>query len=625
MSEDAAERFNVTADDLRWYNWASVLASCDRHECFHFYERLNKESRKLEEAGDKLGSRVFALFSVVASFHPNYDSSGNPYGSMWSGIDGRRSLNAEDLTNRDLAALGGIVNEIEDPELRARVADVLWVTKKDFKAAKLAIVSFLASANRLKAADSWPPYAERLGRAAKIAAIRGFEQEKTQVVATIEAAIQERNGDLKSGLLCERLMGILMLLGTGNAPFYAAISEQFAKDFALQGDWHFAEHYWERAELWHRRNKNATECQRCAIALAETYVSRAEAGLSGNGTNYMYSAHWMGKGLEALRQAKADPGRIAYANKRFLELQKLSLTEMEVIAPPVDEIPEFREAERNAQEAAAKHVQGVDFPTAIARFSFVSRPSSKVELEKQLAATAKSAPLMTIIGASAIDRTGKTTDIIPPQLPTDAGKSDEALRKRMVQQAQRVNWPLQVTWCIEPARLAIQQEHGIRLRDLWFLAAGNPFIPPGHEGIYLRGIQAGFLGDWLLAMHLLVPQVEASFRHILQLHGVITSTVDGEGIQEERDLNQLLWTKEAEGIFGQDILFDLRGILIERFGNNLRNELAHGLVPEGGFYHPAAVYLWWLVIHILWRGYHFAQTQTAVTPPSEDTSPAAST
>jgi hypothetical protein len=84
-----------------------------------------------------------------------------------------------------------------------------------------------------------------------------------------------------------------------------------------------------------------------------------------------------------------------------------------------------------------------------------------------------------------------------------------------------------------------------------------------------------------------------------------------------------LWMKETEEVFGQDVLFDLRGILIERFGHNLRNELAHGLVPAGDFYSPSAVYLWWLVIHILWQGYHFVQTQSAeagVPPSSENPS-----
>jgi hypothetical protein len=165
-----------------------------------------------------------------------------------------------------------------------------------------------------------------------------------------------------------------------------------------------------------------------------------------------------------------------------------------------------------------------------------------------------------------------------------------------------IKWAIVAEWQIEPARRTISDEHPVRLEDLSFLVLDNAFIPPGHEGIYLRGLQAGFFGDWLVSMHLLIPQLEASVRYVLQQYGVVTSTLGADGIQMERDINQFLWEEQMEKIFGPDVLFDLRGILIERCGNNLRNEMAHGLMHEGAFYRWSSVYLWWLVIHLCWTG-----------------------
>ena len=85
---------------------------------------------------------------------------------------------------------------------------------------------------------------------------------------------------------------------------------------------------------------------------------------------------------------------------------------------------------------------------------------------------------------------------------------------------------------------------------------------------------------------------------MLQQHGVITSTKDTSGIQMEKDINQLLWDPILEEKLGEGIVFDLRGILIERFGGNMRNEMAHGLIPESAFYRTESVYLWWLVIRL---------------------------
>jgi hypothetical protein len=180
----------------------------------------------------------------------------------------------------------------------------------------------------------------------------------------------------------------------------------------------------------------------------------------------------------------------------------------------------------------------------------------------------------------------------------------------MIQSAKMINWPMQVVWRIEPARSTIINEHPIRWRDLVLLVSDNPFIPSGHEGIYLRGIQSGFFGDWLAAMHLLIPQLEASFRYVFQQRDIVTSKLEQNGIQKERDLNELLWMPEFEDIFGANLTFDLRGILIESFGCNMRNESAHGLMPEGAFYQPAAVYLWWLALRLCWTGYQFTRPET---------------
>lgn len=196
---------------------------------------------------------------------------------------------------------------------------------------------------------------------------------------------------------------------------------------------------------------------------------------------------------------------------------------------------------------------------------------------------------------------------------TDEDRAD-SLRKNLAKHAREIHWPRQVIWRIEPARVALIQEHFPSRIDLSFLVDNNPFIPEGHEGIYLRGIQAGFSGDWLVAMHLLIPQLEASIRYVLQQHDEITSTMR-DGIQQEQDINQLLTRPEVLEIFGADLIFDLRGILIERFGHNLRNDLAHALIPEGGFYQPASVYFWWLCIRLCWTGF-WSKRQ----PVSDDTS-----
>ena len=60
----------------------------------------------------------------------------------------------------------------------------------------------------------------------------------------------------------------------------------------------------------------------------------------------------------------------------------------------------------------------------------------------------------------------------------------------------------------------------------------------------------------------------------------------------------MLGMTEAKEFLGEDLQYELRLLLTEQVGQNLRNELAHGLLAEGSFYSAPAVYVWWLFFHI---------------------------
>jgi Domain of unknown function (DUF4209) len=315
--------------------------------------------------------------------------------------------------------------------------------------------------------------------------------------------------------------------------------------------------------------------------------------------------------VQALRRARANPNRIQEIHRRFLELERASLMEISPMDFNVDKIPGFRESERNVRETAAEHVRGYEFERAVTRLAHITKPTDTVALRKRIESQSEQFIWDRIIDTVALDHSGKVADTMPPVFLASTDVEEDAMRKKMVRHAREVDWPIEVMWKIEPARITILREHRIRRRDLFWLVSGNPFIPSGHEGMYLRGLQAGFVGDWLIATHLLIPQAEASLRHLLQQCGVVTSTLETDGTQKERDLNQMLWMPELEKIFGPDIMFDLRGILTERFGHNLRNESAHGLMPERAFYQPAAVYLWWLILWLCWIGYRTVQSEKA--------------
>lgn len=153
---------------------------------------------------------------------------------------------------------------------------------------------------------------------------------------------------------------------------------------------------------------------------------------------------------------------------------------------------------------------------------------------------------------------------------------------------------------IEPARNIILLEHPARISELYDLMMNHPFIPEGREFIVTRGLHAGLTGDFLTATHFLIQQIEESVRFMLIRCGIVPSSFTDKGIQDEYNLNKLLkdekFTAKLNGIFGEDFIFDLRCLLVERFGANLRNDMAHGLIEHNLFYSYAAIYFWWLTL-----------------------------
>ena len=114
----------------------------------------------------------------------------------------------------------------------------------------------------------------------------------------------------------------------------------------------------------------------------------------------------------------------------------------------------------------------------------------------------------------------------------------------------------------------------------------------------MRGLHAGLHGDLVLAMHLLLPQIENSVREIFIANGIITSKLESDKTQDERDLGWLLTRPEMAQMFTKGMAFDLRGLLVERFGLNIRNDLLHGLLDEKHIGSEGALFVWWLTLRL---------------------------
>ena len=581
------------------YEKAPGNKTCSEYEkCFNGLAKEHKESSRLPEAeaADLLGSICSMMF--------DNSRTGNPWGPMWTDYRaGRRSMEADDLEKEQLDALGEVVPEIENPELRARIADILWTRSQGYQFGQMAIAAYIDGENRPEAANHVMERIWRLGRAMNIA--RSLGRAKPLHISTFERLdrlVDELAADPANAPCLPHLLDIIFDHQLGDSVKYITFCETAAGRASLQKDWDLSARFWELASSWHHRQGQEEEARRCRQAAAKELITRGRDPDGRKRYGAAYSAGWIVRGLTALRNYGGDKAEVKALNSELAEVQKAAQKDLHTISfDPRESVESYEDEHAEHVERLRTHLSGGTLQDVIVQFSDIIQPTNVSDLESTIK-EGGTGFITQMIGMVATDDEGKETDRADG-IGWNGEVPESDLRKRLYEHARTITWPLACEWFIEPGRRIIAAEHTPRIKDLVFLVSNNPVIEPGHEGIILRGIHAGFYGDFLLATHLLVPQLERSIRRYLKQCGVDT-WIWKDGLQKEVDLGGLLAMPQAKEIFGTDLVFDLRGILTEKFGENLRNDMAHGNMSEPEFFHRAgSLYIWWLFLRMIWIAY----------------------
>lgn len=579
----------LIVDDFWESGWREIVAETPERDCCNYSSRFQAKATEARNTGDEQSANIFAFLSDITSMFIDENDSADPLKPMLHLKEGRTAIPSD--FDPTLNYLAGILPHIDDPELKARVADVLWLRKRDFRAAREAVVSYLAAA-RLTDHESWPPATDRIQRALNIAVQVKQKDLIEDAVRRVEEGLATFNGD-EASFLPARLMKILLERKAGEAINYSVMAEKFAVAAEGRGDWYAARTYWDLRASWDKLTKDDTKAEEACRRSAETYVNEAESRIaSGETQGYMVAAHFIERAIQAFRSIGGKKERIDELHHRLLTHQEKAVAEMKSVSVEFDPSAIIAEA--------TKAVSDKSLYDAIFAFAQMNRSPQKSRLREQAERQRQEFVFSHLATTRSMNSVGRT---VARRDPPDAGESeDEADLRIEMYKVATVSQAITAQAMILPAREQILREHTVRDDHLMVLVHDNPFVPAGRAEFFARGLQAGFRNDFVVAVHLLTPQIENSVRYLLEEQGIITSGLDGRGIQDERDLNRTLrepeFAEPLKKVLGEDLLFDLRGLLIERHGSNLRNNMAHGLLDYTEFYSAPCIYLWWLTLRL---------------------------
>ena len=243
---------------------------------------------------------------------------------------------------------------------------------------------------------------------------------------------------------------------------------------------------------------------------------------------------------------------------------------------------------------------------AVGRIAFrlISKPE---DLRREIEDIAANAPLHAMISITLTDDNGFTAatigsvkDDMPGRIINAAANHIGAGSPWLHQALER----LKARWNVGPEAL------------LAWLARSHLF-PPRSHGLLRAGIEAWSAGDYVKAIHVLVPQVEAGLREMLRAYGESPMRHNPrEGGFETLGMGTLLMNPVFKEKAHPAFRLHFRALYTSPKGMNLRNKVAHGLTSPDAF--ELGMANW--VVHSLFAIRVFGHLQPEEKKPPESES-----
>lgn len=582
---------NPTLEDLLALDLRSIEAA-PFADCSRFAVRL-LASESLPPKGSA-GWKAHVLVGFAASLRLDVDKPEK------FKLDGRLfdDVGPTSFTEEQIAVLAQWLPHVRDPDLRARIADCLWLIRKprDHQAGRTAVEAYIAAASLLAVSEScWTDAIDRFERAFQLA---GNFQMTTNVTAAVETAIDDA-GDTKFGPRKARLMRLLIEARTSDPVKYGPVAEALAQQGELEAvpeppgtnKLLIASEYWTTAADWRARElgRDHAAVKSLRVRAAEAHVLLADK--SRDAGDAMVEALHLNSATRMLRKVGAPRERVEMLIERMMAAQRDA--PIATISASIDLTKEYL--------AAQRHVAGRDFRLALLYLARVTNPPKKAALREMVDEHNKNflaARLFPALLTTADHRIAKHMPALSDREDTELEKENNraVIQWQMWKEAQ---WLRGLTsGIIEGARRQVLLEHNPSIADLIPLVSGSWMVPPGHEGLFAKGLHAGFHGEFAIACHLLVPQFENGLRMFAQESlGKTLVSINKDGTQMAGLLTRLLNLPELVAVLGEDLIFDLQGLLVMQESVNFRNNLSHGLLRDSDI-DASAIYFWWLCIRI---------------------------
>lgn len=584
----------VTLADLKDLDCEAPLCDIRSVDCHSFMDPYHEAAEEAKTAGNDRAALAYRLLADVSGIHFKPEDRAEPYGPRWVAGD-RRTIVPGDLRGEQSAAFAAIAPRFKNPGLRARLADIAWINDRRLAAsAHLAISSYCEAVCLVADGKAEFFLSEQspcshtgmtyLRRACQIAQATGWKTPEANDLKSVIERITQYAFDGRDAVCYVNSAKLNLDYRIANPDRIAIQAEALAGGKGL--DPLNAHSLWIMAARAHHFGKKPEESNRCRVEAAECHVAMAEAA----DFKGMAASSWLMDAISALRQLPGTKERRMELESRLREAQASIHEEMGMVSKEID-LTEIIDQSLGL-------VRGLTLPQAILKFLALDRSPTPEHLRQEVLDQAHENSFLSAMPMTVHDAEGRVV-AKSPGLGGAEGSNDEAVR-HLIARNEAFRRQVTVSGAIEPARLLIMAEHLLHTQHFLTLAGMSPFVPYEHTEIYARGFAWFFGGDFISALHVLVPQLENSLRYVLKQAGFNPATILSDMTQESRTISVMLEKDRAalEKIFGPAIVFEIENIFDFRGGPSLRHYVAHGLMPAADFYSHNVIYACWFIFKL---------------------------
>ncbi|SFG76835.1 hypothetical protein SAMN03159297_01216 [Pseudomonas sp. NFACC45] len=584
----------ATLDDFAHIGPSTILTLSNSLH-FHTLERtfLNA-SQAAEACGDKAAVRAYNVLAVICSYHFNPDrpDTFTPQQIM----DRQRTLIPSDFVGEQQEILVKIVEKVDHPLLRARIADSCWyMNRRLHEVAMLAAESYLMAVQGFFDKKLLHEYVSDFKVPTKITRLieRAF---------SIYASIGKRKG---IPLIAKDTLSLAREIAIENnnlIAFYdlslvsenyhligwdviASEAESLAKANNTKQHADAVKKIWGLAAQAYNKLDDKESAKRCKVSAVDQTL-RMRDGVSQSSAK----AYWTKLAIGEYRSIKGMTEEIVKLKAELQILEEKSLDDLAEFSMPLD-LSDIRQLTREKFENIEVHEM-------LFRLALIDKIPQKTALHTSCLSRRDRNFFSSMAGKTFADAQGKiiaNSPSAPMGLPPPETWFDHESLVDV-----RFHSHVASEGNIRAACRAMCRHQQIDERHLMPVVSQSAFVPYGHEFVFALGFARLIQGDMISAAHLLIPQLENSLRFILENDGSNTAKLNIDLTQEDQSLSQLYSNqrKALENRLGIDITYMLHLLFNLKGGAMLRHEMAHGKLSSSDCYNPLCVYACWLMYHI---------------------------